>query len=91
MNLILLDILIVMSYTRIDRGDVVLSHKNNTKEFHELTYSEQASSINAQINNLEKDMLANARKARVEGKECPIPKRIENLKALINRLVSENK
>ena len=44
------------------------AHSNNTRTFEELTYSEQASSISAQILSLEKAMIAHERKARQEGR-----------------------
>lgn len=62
------------------------AHQNNSKDFEELSYSGQASAINAQIKNLETQIKSNAKKAQTEGKDNPIPKRIENLKKLIIRL-----
>ena len=66
------------------------AHQNNSKDFEELSYSSQASAINAQLNNLEIQIKSNAKKAQTEGKENPIPKRIENLKNLITRLEQFN-
>jgi flagellar biosynthesis/type III secretory pathway chaperone len=61
-------------------------HKTHTKTFEELDYAEQAKSISAQINILERAIIANARKAKVEQKETPIPNRIEQVERLVQRL-----
>jgi hypothetical protein len=61
-------------------------HKKHTKTFEELDYAEQAKSISAQINILEKAIIANARKAEVEQKETPIHGRIEQVERLVQRL-----
>ncbi len=63
-------------------------HKDGTASFEELTYAEQAKSINAVIIDLEKSIIANIRRAESEGKENPLPKRIQNLKDMISRLES---
>ena len=44
------------------------AHSNNTLKFEELNYSQQASSINAQINNLENAILAHRRRANLENR-----------------------
>ncbi|AGY54620.1 hypothetical protein BRDCF_p1993 [Bacteroidales bacterium CF] len=44
------------------------AHQNNTKTFEELTFAEQAKSINAQIQNLKKAIIAHKKRALVEDK-----------------------
>jgi hypothetical protein len=65
------------------------AHHNNERDFEELTYAQQSSSINAQINNIKKQILANAKKAAEEGKENPVPLRIERFRKLIQELEAE--
>ena len=43
-------------------------HKNDTKTFEELSYAEQAKSISAQLNVLQKAIRAHTRRAEEEGK-----------------------
>jgi len=62
------------------------AHQNETKNFEELDYAEQAWSINAQMQNLEHAIQANARKAKVENRDNPVPKRIKNIEDLALRL-----
>jgi len=62
------------------------AHKGNTATFDELTYSEQASSINAEMIHLEDAINANIRRSIAEGKDNPKNKRIQNLKDMIRRL-----
>lgn len=62
------------------------AHKDNTVTFDELTYAEQAKSINAMMRNLENAIKANARRSIAEGRDNPIHKRIQNLKDMIRRL-----
>ena len=62
------------------------AHKDGTKTFEELTYSEQANSINAQLMDIEAAIKANIRKAISEGRENPKEKRIVNLNDLSERL-----
>jgi len=45
------------------------AHQSHTKDFEELTYDEQAKSINAQMANLGKAINAHLRKAESEGRE----------------------
>jgi len=61
-------------------------HKNDTKTFEELTYSEQSSSINGQLSVIEDAIKANIKKAIIEQKENPKEKRIKNLEDLIIRI-----
>ena len=61
-------------------------HKNDTKTFEELSYSEQASSINAQLLVIEASIKANIEKASIEKKENPKEKRVKNLEDLIERI-----
>jgi hypothetical protein len=61
-------------------------HKADTKTFEELTYSEQASSINGQLSVIEDAIKANIKKAVTEEKENPKEKRIKNLEDLIVRI-----
>ena len=44
------------------------AHQNNTKTFEELTFAEQAKSINAQIQNLKKEIIAHKKRALIEVK-----------------------
>jgi hypothetical protein len=62
------------------------AHKDNTATFEELTYSEQASSINSEMIHLEDAIKANIRRSIAEGRDTPINKRIQNLKDMIRRL-----
>jgi len=61
------------------------AHKNNTKTFDELTYAEQAKSINAQIQNLKNQINAHKVIAEKKGKKPnnfvkPIEKMLASLK-----------
>lgn len=47
---------------------MVKSHQNNTKTFEELTFAEQAKSINAQIQVIKKSIVAHQRRALSENK-----------------------
>ncbi len=62
------------------------AHKDNTATFAELTYAEQANSINAQLLDLEASIKANISKANDERRDNPLVKRIQNLKDMIKRL-----
>jgi hypothetical protein len=62
------------------------SHKGDTKTFEELTYAEQAKSINAELQSLEKAIKANIRRALKENRKSPRDMRIGNLQAVIGRL-----
>ena len=62
------------------------AHQNNTKTFEDLTYDEQAKSINAQIICLEDSIKANIRRADSENRANPLNTRIQNLKDMIKRL-----
>jgi hypothetical protein len=65
-------------------------HKADTKTFEELTYSEQASSINGQLSVIEDAIKANIKKAVNDLKENPKEKRIKNLEDLIERIKNYN-
>lgn len=54
-------------------------HQNETKNFEELDYAEQARSINAQMQNLEHAIQANARRAKAENRDNPVLTRIKNV------------
>jgi len=60
--------------------------KNDTRTFEELTYAEQAKSINAQIGILQKAITANIRRAKTAKKPSPAEKRIEQVERLVQRL-----
>ena len=45
------------------------AHKDNTATFEELTFGEQAKSINAMVNNLQHSVRAHVRRAGAEGKD----------------------
>jgi len=62
------------------------AHKDNTATFEELSYAEQASSINAEMKHLEDAIKANIRRSIKEGRENPKSKRIQNLQDMIKRL-----
>ncbi|MDR1114547.1 MAG: hypothetical protein LBL33_00040 [Tannerella sp.] len=47
---------------------MVKAHQDNKKTFEELTFAEQAKSINAQIQNLKREILAHKRRALSEDK-----------------------
>ncbi|MDR2731891.1 MAG: hypothetical protein LBB36_01595 [Fibromonadaceae bacterium] len=61
-------------------------HKQRTKTFEEETYAEQAKTINAELQNLEKAIKANIRRALQEKRKNPKNMRIKNLQDLIVRL-----
>ena len=65
---------------------MVKTRKNQTLTFKDLTYAEQAKSINGQIRELEASIKANLKKAIKDGKENPKEKRIKNLEDLIERI-----
>jgi hypothetical protein len=65
---------------------MVKAHKDGTATFDELDFSDQASSINAQMLNFEASIKANIKRAAIEGRKNPKEKRIANLKELIKRL-----
>jgi hypothetical protein len=65
-------------------------HKKDTKTFDEMSYDEQAKSINAMVHNIQLSILANNRKAFSLGRESPLPKRRSQLLRLIIRLDEEN-
>jgi len=62
------------------------AHQNETKNFEELEYAEQAKSINAQLLNLERAILANARRAKAENRDNPLTTRITNVEDMVLRL-----
>lgn len=61
-------------------------HKHDTAEFDELTYAEQAKSINAHLLVLKRLIKANRTRAKKEGKPDPTAKRIENLEKMAAEL-----
>ena len=64
----------------------IKAHKQNTCDFADLTYIQQARSINADILNLEAAIKAHVKRSIAEKKTNPKDKRIKNLKDLILRL-----
>jgi hypothetical protein len=69
---------------------MVKRHKENTKDFGEETYAEQAKTINAGIVYLGKAIKANIKRAVLEGKKNPKDRRIKNLEDLIERIKKYN-
>jgi hypothetical protein len=65
---------------------MVKGHKKGTATFEELTYNEQASSINGQFLEIEASIKANIRRAIEENRESPKEIRIKNLEDLIKRV-----
>jgi hypothetical protein len=65
---------------------MVKKHKRGNATFNELTYDEQASSINGQLLEIETSIRANIRRAVEENRESPKKTRIKNLEDLIKRL-----
>lgn len=65
---------------------MVKAHKDGTKTFDELNYSEQANSINAQMQNLEAAIKANIRRAKQENTDNPKEKRLNNIKNMLKRI-----
>lgn len=65
----------------------VKRHKNDTKTFDELTFSEQAKSINGQIISLEKSINAHIIKSKAESRDYvkTLLKCIGQISRLINR------
>ena len=59
-----------------------------TATFEELTYKEQAQSITAQIQTLERAILANLRRARSEGRDASsiLERRADQVQRLVRRL-----
>jgi phage host-nuclease inhibitor protein Gam len=64
------------------------AHKERTKTFEEETYAEQAKTINAELQNLEKAIKANIKRASLEGRSNPKDKRVNNLQDLIDRIIN---
>ena len=62
------------------------THQNNTKTFEQLSFAEQAKSISAQVQILEKAIAANIRRAIEEDRESPATARIEQVERLVQRL-----
>ena len=62
------------------------AHHNNENNFYELSYSQQASSLTSQINNLKKEILAHKKTAEQLGKEDSTYKFIEQLEQMISEL-----
>ena len=62
------------------------AHQNNSKDYNELNYAAQASSINSMINNLERAIKAHRREAIKLRKEDPTPKFARRLIILANSL-----
>lgn len=62
------------------------SHQGNTKTFEQLSFAEQAKSISAQIQSLEKSITANIRRAVKENRQSPSMARIEQVERLVQRL-----
>lgn len=62
------------------------AHKNDTDFFAELSYAEQASSLNSQILNLKSQILAHQRKAIELNKEDSTGKFLTQLQNLISEL-----
>jgi acyl-CoA reductase-like NAD-dependent aldehyde dehydrogenase len=62
------------------------AHQNNTKTFEQLDFSEQAKSITAQIQSLEKAINANVRRAVDENRKSPAAKRLEQVERFVQRL-----
>lgn len=62
------------------------AHQNNSKDYKELNYAAQASSITSTINNLEKAIKAHRREAIKLRKEDPTPKFAKRLIKMINGL-----
>jgi 2-oxoglutarate dehydrogenase complex dehydrogenase (E1) component-like enzyme len=69
---------------------LVKGHKGRSKTFKQESYSEQAKTINAEMQNLEKAIKANIRRAKEDGRKCPKDMRIKNLQDLIKRLENYN-
>jgi len=65
---------------------MIKARQKRTKTFDELTYDEQASSINGQLRELEASIKANIKRAFNEDRKSPLGKRIKNLESIINRL-----
>ncbi len=64
------------------------SHKNNTKDFSELSYIEQGKSISAQILNLEKAIMYHVNESEKENKNKEDVKKgiIEQINRMIERI-----
>ena len=62
------------------------SHENNTEDFDELTFAQQAQSLNAQIQNLKAGILAHCRRAKSEQKEDSSQKYAAQLEKLAAEL-----
>jgi hypothetical protein len=63
---------------------MVKAHQDNTKTFEELTFAEQAKSINAQIQNLKREIIAHKRRASSEDK--PVTDYNEPIKKMLASL-----
>ncbi|MCK5133130.1 MAG: hypothetical protein KAR40_13370 [Candidatus Sabulitectum sp.] len=65
-------------------------HKGDTKTFDELSYSEQAKSITAQINVIQSAVSAHIRRAKEENREIEKTKIkcVSQLSRLMNRVLS---
>ncbi len=69
---------------------MVKRHKGDTETFEGLTFAEQAKSINAIINNLERSVRAHVRKARAEGRDpqVALQKCADQIQRLLGRLTA---
>ena len=62
------------------------AHQNNSKDYNELNYAAQASSINSMINNLERTIKAHRREAIKLGKIDSTSKFVKRLKEMADNL-----
>ena len=62
------------------------AHQNKTKTFEELSFAEQAKSISALVQYLEKAINANVKRSIVENRVSPATARIGQVERLIQRL-----
>jgi hypothetical protein len=65
---------------------MVKAHQNNTKTFEELTFAEQAKSINAQIQNLKRAIIAHKRRASSLSEDKPVTDYNEAIKKMLASL-----
>ncbi|GHV86619.1 hypothetical protein AGMMS50230_22270 [Spirochaetia bacterium] len=61
-------------------------HKNDTASFAELTFAEQAKSINGSLSRLMAAIQAHERRAKSEGRSSTLPKAIKTLQNKVNDL-----
>lgn len=66
-------------------------HQGDTKTFDELTYAEQAKSINAQIVEIQRSIAAHLRRAGTEGRDVQSARRkcINQLRRLLDRVLGQ--